>query len=235
MGELISDRMFKDLIFEAKNHRYLIHNKKGIRYLPSVSSIVESFVPPFNEEKMLILSAKKQNTTPDELRKTWRQINADACILGTKTHRFLETYTGLETPTSPQERAGVKYIKSLWGTYEISFRELKAYSKKYLYAGTMDLPLRVLGTNSYVIDDYKTNGDLFKAYNYLFPPFETMEASPFNKYQIQLSLYQIMLEEVGVVINNRRLVYLKPDGEFKIYPLFDFTKDLRDYLKTRIA
>lgn len=235
MGELITNRMFSGLVFEEKYHRYSIKTKRGIRYLPSVSSIVDSFVPPFDEDKMVILSAKKQNTTPDELKRTWRQINRDACELGTKTHRFMEKFTGLQSPSTPQEKAGISYIKSLWGKYEITFRELRAYSKKYLYAGTMDLPLRQVGTTKYVIDDYKTNGDLFKAYDYLFPPFETMEASPYNKYQIQLSLYQIMLEEAGINIVDRRLVYLKPTGDFKIFSLLDLTTDLRAYLKTRVA
>ena len=227
-------QMFSDLTFDNQRHLYYWNNKK-VPY--SVSGIVNMFVPKFDMEKMSISSAIKQSketgvkVTAHELKHKWQTINQKACTLGTNVHDFLEKYTGIQTPRCSQEEAGIKYIKELSGEYEISFRELRAYSKKFNFAGTMDIPLRLLGTSKYVIDDYKTNGDLFKAYDMLKAPFDFLESSAYNKYQIQLGLYQILLEDIGVDIINRRVVHLKADGTYKIYPLQDFTADLRYWLK----
>lgn len=227
-------QMFSDLTFDSQRHLYYW---KGIRVPYSVSGIVNMFYEKFNADKMSIGSARKQTletgirVTPHELRHKWQTINQRACDLGTSVHDFMEKFTGMESPRCPQEEAGIKYIRDLGGKYIISFRELRAYSRKYNYAGTMDIPLQVIGKDEYIIDDYKTNGDLFKAYDYLKPPFEYLESSAYNKYQIQLSLYQIMLEEVGLKIVDRRIVYLKADGEYKIYPLDDYTSDLKKWLK----
>ena len=222
---------FKKLRFEESKHLYSIIKDKKFYYLPSVSSKVEAHAYKFNTEKMLPLSARKEGVEVEVLRQRWVDVNRIACELGTKTHDFLEHYTGIQLPSTPQEVAGIKYIKDLYPKYRISFRELRAYSNEFMYAGTMDLPLEVVGQGTFEIADYKTNGDLFKAYDYLKPPFQSMEASPFNKYQIQLSYYQIMLEEIGLKIVDRKLVHLRPDGEYRAYSLTDLTSHLRDHMK----
>lgn len=238
-------QMFSDLSFDSQRHLYFW---KGYPVPYSVTGLVKQFVPKFNADKVIYngksiadLSAAKQSretgvyVSAHELKRKWQLINSTACELGTKVHKFMENYTGLETPTLPQEVAGIKYIQSLKGQYAISFRELRAYSQEFNFAGTMDIPLQVLGNDieQFVIDDYKTTGDLFKAYDYMLEPFTYLESSAYNHYQIQLSLYQVMLEEVGVNIVNRRLVHLKADGEFEINPLWDFSGMLKDYLRSK--
>ena len=222
-------KLFSPLQFEEQRHIYTLN---GIK-LPSVSKLVEQHAYPFDEAKFLPLCAKRENLTEHELKHKWQTINKRACDLGSDTHSFMENYRGYQVPTTLQEEAGVKYIKSLEGEYIVSFRELRAFSKEFMYAGTMDLPLEVVRNSNYIIDDYKTNKDLFKAFDYLKPPFNYLEASPFNKYQLQLSYYQIMLEEVGLTIENRRIVYLMADGEYKIYDLYDYTGELKEYMRNR--
>lgn len=230
--------MFSDLSFDSQRHLYYW---KGMRVPYSVTGLIKNFIPPFNELKMLPLSAAKasklenREVSVHELKRRWQLINNTACELGTRTHNFLEHYTGLETPTTPQEIAGVKYIKDLRGKYEISFRELRAYSKEFDFAGTMDIPLKVIGKDEYVIDDYKTTGDLFKAYEYMFTPFSYLESSAYNHYQLQLSYYKIMLEDIGMKIVGTRLVHLMADEQYKIYPLYDFSKELRQYHRSKKA
>ena len=238
-------KKFSDLKFEPVKHQYFLAGQ----YLPSVTGLIKRHFPPFNKDQMiktrkgtfslLALSAMKasreegREITTHELERKWQLINTNACDLGHKVHKFLEDYTGIEVPSLPQEVAGIKYLNSLKGKYKISFRELRAYSKKYTYAGTMDLPLEVIGSSkeSFIISDYKTNGDLFKAYDYMYPPFETLEASLFNADQLQLSYYQIILEEAELNIIDRTIIHLKADGEFKTYHLYDFTQELKDYMK----
>lgn len=222
-------KLFSPLKFYESNHTYRLDSN----ILPSVSKLVSNHAYPFDKEKWLKICARKEQITEQELDYKWKTYNKERCDLGTNTHKFMEEYDGYQVPNSPYEEAGIKYIKSLEGEYIVSFRELRAFSRKYMYAGTMDLPLENIRTGNYIIDDYKTNKDLFKSYDFLKPPFQYLENSPFNKYQLQLSYYQIMLEEAGLVIENRRIIYLKEDGEFTIYPLWNFTNELRDYLENK--
>jgi len=230
-------KAYSYLTFDENKH---IYYWKGLRVPLSVTGLVKQHVPKFDADKILPYSAMKasreegRTVSTHELRRRWQLINENACNLGTRVHKFMENYTGIETPSLPQEEAGIKYIRDLEGKYSISFRELRAYSREFNYAGTMDLPLEVIGSNGYVVDDYKTTGDLFKAYDNLYPPFEYLESSAYNHYQLQLSYYQIMLEEVGLRIENRRLIHLKADGEYRIYDLQDYTKELKDYMKRNI-
>lgn len=225
--------VFSDLQFEERRHLYSIVRQGKLIYLPSVSSLVKSHVPKFDVEKMLPFSAKKENTTVHELRRKWQLTNQTACDLGHKTHSFLERYTGLEAPSTPQEEAGIKFIRSLEGKYRVNVREFRAYSEKYLFAGTMDLPLEVIEGTDLVIADYKTNGDLFKAYDYLYEPFSYLESSPYNQYQLQLSYYQILLEDVGFRISGRKLVHLRADSTFIVHDTWDFTNELRKVLSAK--
>lgn len=226
--------LFSDLKFEEERHIYRLNGQ----ILPSVTRLVANHTPKFEENKMAYYSSIKESrirereVKPDELIGEWKITREEACTLGHNTHKFMENFTGIETPRTPQEEAGVKYIKDLEGKYRVSFRELRAYSREFKFAGTMDLPLEVIGSNAFVIDDYKTNNaDLFKSYNKLYAPFEYLEASTYNKFQLQLNYYQVILEEWGLGVLNRRVVHLKSDGSYRIYELLDLTEEIRDHLR----
>lgn len=223
---------FSDLTFDEKRHLYYW---KGERVAKSVSGLVEEHEYPFDESKWLPICARKEGITEHELKHKWQTINIAACDLGHETHDFLEHYNGLQTPSTPQQEAGIKFFKDVLVDYHIVCRELRMYSRRFKYAGTADLLLMHKVTGKLVLADYKTNKDLFKAYDLLRPPFNYLEAHPFSKYQLQLSYYEIMLKEINCSISERLLVYLKADSTYKIFPTFDFTKQLSDHLLTRVA
>lgn len=227
--------VFSDLKFDSQRHLYFLDN---INY-PSVSSLVEKHSSKFDAEAILPYSVAKieketkEVLTVDELRAKWKKINEDACNLGTETHNFMESFTGIETPTTPQQKAGVKFIYDYSNEYEIVFRELRMFTRKYKYAGTEDLILEHKKTRHIIPADYKTNKDLFKVYKRmpLLAPFNFLEATAYNKIQLQLSYYQIMLEEEAKMkIEDRLLVYLGSDGNYKIYHTYDYTDMLKKYL-----
>lgn len=235
-GNLIKHKVnsfFSELSFIEDKHLYFINKSGSLLNLPSVTSKVESFVIPFDTEEVLPYSAKKQGKTVEILRKEWQHINENACLLGTNTHRFLETYNGLQSPSTPQEEAGLKYLKDLRkeNRYKIVKKELRMWHKKYLYAGTCDLCLFDTYSNTFIIDDYKTNSDLFKSYNFLKNPFSYLEDCPYNHYQLQLTYYRLMLEQITKYrVSNTRIIYLENTGEYKIYETYDFSKELENTL-----
>lgn len=222
--------VFSDLNFDSRRHLYYVQGEN----LPSVSSLVESHAEKFDADYWAPICAPKEKMTVHEIIHHWQTINQEACDLGHETHDFLERYTGLESPSTPQQVAGIKFFKDILIDYEIICRELRMYSRKYSYAGTADLLLRDRRTGELVLADYKTNKDLFKTYGFLKTPFNTLECHPYNKYQIQLSYYQLMLEEAGCCITKRLLVYLKADETYRIFPLIDLTSHLTTHLQSRV-
>ena len=109
------------------------------------------------------------------------------------------------------------------------------YHKKYLFPGTMDILLYNLITGEYIIADYKTNKDLFKNYNNqkMLGVFSNMLETPFSKYVIQLSLYQILLQQIsGIKISSRKIIWLKDDGDYVLYDAEDLTETLNKELET---
>jgi GTP cyclohydrolase II len=225
---------FSDLIFDESKHLYYLD---GVNFI-SVSKKVEAHAPKFNTEEMLPLSAakasreEKREVTVHELRHKWQTINRTACDLGHQTHDFMENYTGIEKPRTPQEEAGVKFFHDMSKEYEVIFREIRMYSRRFKYAGTEDLILIHKQTGRVTVADYKTNGDLFKNYKgqTLYKPFDSLLNCPYNKYQLQLSYYEIMLEEAGLEVDDRMLIYLKADATYKLFNTWDYTNELKNLM-----
>ena len=98
------------------------------------------------------------------------------------------------------------------------------YHHEYLYAGTGDIMYNKK-KNSFLIGDYKTNKDLFKNFKdqKLYYPFADMLDTPFNKYQLQLSYYQLMLEQVGIPVSQRILIWLNDDATYNAYQMKDMS------------
>src|SRR5687767_1289149 len=216
------DAMFSDLIFDEQRHLYFVKDRR----LPSVSSKVESHAEKFDVNKWAPICARREGITEHEIRHKWQTINKDACDLGHETHDYLEHFNGLKTPSTPQEKAGIKFLTDYLNDYRIVRREIRMYSRKYWYAGTADLLLYNIRTGEFALADYKTNRDLFKGYGFLLPPFQYLECHPYNKYQLQLSYYQLLLKEISINITRRMVIHLKADETYKVYDTYDFTPQI---------
>lgn len=214
---------FSDLDFNEASHTYSV---KG-RILPSVSSLLKKYSEPFDADKISFFVAKKRGISQQEVLDEWEEKRKLAIAQGNSAHKFGENYKpGISIANSAQQRAIVRFWDRIPDNIEPVGFELKMYSKKYNFAGTADLVLVNNDTGKLIICDYKTNKDLFKNYKgqKLLEPFGFLLDNPFNKYQIQLSFYQLLLEEAGFKVEARRVIWLKPNGTFKIYDAEDYTK-----------
>ena len=79
-----------------------------------------------------------------------------------------------------------------------------------------------------LIPTHNTNEDLFKNYKgkKLLAPFEDLLDSPYNKYQLQLSMYQLLFEQCGYEVESRRIIWLKPNGTYENFKTEDLTQEL---------
>lgn len=218
--------MFSDLIFDEPRHLYFVN---GVS-LPSVSSLIKKHETFVDFEEKAVNQANRFGVPVSVIKKKWNDKKESACALGTETHLYAELYDGTQEPSNLLQEAARKFLQEMPEYYEIVSKELRMYSREFKYAGTSDLVLLDKRTNTLVIADYKTNENLFKAYQNMAIPFENFEQNNYNKYQLQLSYYQIMLEQSGYEVSNRAIIWLKRDGTYEIFCTEDLTQILRTLL-----
>lgn len=220
---------FKDLVFEPEDHLYFV-NGKPIQI--SVSGKIKKYYEPFDAIGVSQFTyMHKGYSSPQEQRDDWKAIADEAIEIGNKTHLFGELYA-FNRNLRPQSQYDVAVMK-FWNdlpSYVIPVMvEVKMYHRTSLYAGTSDILLFNTRTEKFIIADYKTNKDLFKNYNgkTMLGPFSHLLDTPFSHYEIQLSYYQILIEQIGLEVSHRKIVHLKPDGNYDIYDTNDYTQVLK--------
>lgn len=231
--------IFQGLDFQEEEHKYFYDSTELI----SVSGFIKNYVTPFDERKIAGFIAKKEGVSVEDILYRWKVIRDTACNKGTVIHLFGENYMMdrgfLANVFEYPELAGYfKAVKNFWEEmpdYLVPvFPELQMFCVKWGLAGTADILLYNTLTNKFVIADYKTNVDLFKNHKgqKLLGVFKNLLDSPFSKYTIQLSTYQVMFEEMtGFEVESRILVWLKPDGTYVNY----FLDDIRDTVKVELT
>lgn len=152
-------------------------------------------------------------------------------------------------PAHPKEQAAAYFLKKLPPSYHLVLNEARVYSGKNpdparnikeLICGTFDMLYWDDGNGDpgkagFVLLDYKTNNSLTSKYNrdwgtYLLPPFDDIFEENLGIYTIQLSAYQMLLEDIGIRLKNRILVWLKDDGTCDLVPVQDVSARLRKIL-----
>ena len=220
---------FGDLDFNKEKHVYTL--KSNGKYLPSVSKKIKKFYPPFNADEIAKKKGEREGIDPEQLKKEWKEKADKACDNGHTVHDFGELYAFDRSlkPSSKQEEAVVKFWNDLPDHIVPVVMELRMYHKKFLFAGTADILLYDMIEGCFIICDYKTNEDLFKNFagQKLLGPFRKLLDNPYNKYQIQLNYYELMLEQFGIKSCSKRIIWLLPDGDYKMYKMNDFKEILK--------
>lgn len=220
-------KKFEELQFEELKHEYQVNNKSLI----SVSHFIKNYTEEFNELLIAHRVAKSRGCTVGEVLLEWKEARDSACDLGTATHLFGENFieTGECNPSNGYEEALIAFWCNLPDKYIPVTLELRMYCVSKGIAGTADIILLNKETGKFVIADYKTNKNIYKNYNgkKLKVPFNDMFDSPFDKYTIQLSLYQILFELTGYEVEERFLIWLKPDSSYEVLP----TQDVRNRIE----
>lgn len=106
------------------------------------------------------------------------------------------------------------------------------------YSGTFDMLFAFKNKkNEYelLIYDFKTNKELENQFNIdkgnmLLPPFNNYIDQSKSIYTIQLSAYQLGIEQLGYKVSDRKLIWLKDDGTYEKISLDDVTKTLKNTL-----
>ena len=163
-------------------------------------------------------------------------------------NQYMAEY-GYLAPIHPKEEAVCRFLSDLPSSMHLVLNETKVYSGKNpiqarnlkeLICGTFDMLYYYDGDGNpskagFVVLDYKTNASLYSEYNQrvhrtLLPPFDRMIEQDLSLYTIQLSLYALMLEDIGLPVIARRIVWLTNEGKYQMIPVPDVSHLLRAVL-----
>lgn len=152
-------------------------------------------------------------------------------------------------PTRPKEEAIIQFMNDLPKSYHLVLNEARIYSglnpdetknPKEQYSGCFDMLYWYDGEgdpskSGLVILDYKTNASLESDFSrnvgkFLKEPFFELYNESKSFYALQLSLYQIPLEDIGYRVLDRKLIWLKDNGTYEKVTLPNFTETLRQNL-----
>lgn len=143
---------------------------------------------------------------------------------------------GFLIPYGKKEIAASKLHEDILNNYNVFpvMAESKVYTGKNDtlklkddYCGTFDILWAYRdkqGVIQPLLMDYKTNGTLYNDYNrkngvMMLPPFEDFVDEALSHYIIQLSMYSMAMEQIGIVPKNRVIIWLKDDGTYEKIPV----------------
>ena len=210
------NKLFDNSIsLDRNNHIYTLTSKPKVEFI-SVTTFIDQFFEKFDAiaiaTKLVNSSPKYMDKTVDDVLKIWKE----SANHGTKVHEELENYILKKTPITEKKTVhGLKWLKNfiLSGNFKI-YPEVIIYSEKLKLCGTIDLLIKNMENNKFLIMDWKTSKLINKkSYNRkvgLHAASKNIEDSKFNHYSLQLSLYRFLLEEFyGLEIYNQSILHLK--------------------------
>ena len=156
---------------------------------------------------------------------------------------------GYLAPIHPKEEAIERFFDEMNPALHLVLNEAKVYSGKNpveaknlreQICGTFDMLYWYDGEGcpdkaGFVVLDYKTNRSLQNDYSRkvgrrLLPPFDDLYEEYLGLYTIQLNLYALMLEDIGLPVISRRIVWLRDDATYSIIPVDNISDRLRQVL-----
>lgn len=239
-----SDPQFK---FDEPTHKYTYGKQTFI----SVTTFLKNFEKEFDTEYWStkkatdrLVSEEKELTKDNILEykeiilKEWKDKTDTACDIGSQIHLYIESRfkdinekfdtsiydEDIQTRLKLFEKV---YDKRLFKLTPIA-QEVRIFSKRLKLAGTFDALFEHDG--ELYIFDWKTNKkfttDKDFSFSNLLPPFHNYKHNKLNIYSIQVSIYRLILESVGIFIKDCVLVHIPLEGEAILHKTKDFRKEL---------
>lgn len=229
--ELYNDPEFN---FDSESHCYTYDGQRLI----SVTQFISRFHEKFDTDRWSKFKADKRGVHQDVVLKEWKDENDRANRLGTFTHEWIENYFNQiwqPLPSEPDLIDRINKFNRIFSTHLHKLEPLKfeqrIFSVSLKIAGTIDSLF--LYKDNLIILDWKTNKKFSTSNEWgtkLLTPFDSYEQSHLNEYSIQLSLYSLILKEIGLDVKVCYLVHIGPNDEATIHKCHDFTEILKDYL-----
>ena len=200
---------------ETESHTYTLSNS-DIKF-SSVTEFINTFFVPFDEIKIankLTQLKKYQHMSAQDILQDWKE-RRDR---GTIVHKEIEDYVMLKKPQNLdlKSKQGVKFLqeKCMPNEKNLLFAEVKICAETLSLAGTIDLMIYNKEKNKIYLIDWKTNVEIKKNgfKKGIKKPTDTIDDCSFNRYTLQLSMYQYILEKFyNATVDGLYIIHLKDD------------------------
>ncbi|MBF25253.1 MAG: hypothetical protein CMP49_01880 [Flavobacteriales bacterium] len=189
------------IVLEEESHSY--HLLDSDIEFKSVTEFINMFFNPFNEQKIskkLSGTGKYINMSPQDIIKDWELRR----LRGTLVHKEIEDFINNKFKITDRQKLdlksqqGINFLnKKCINKHNYLFSEVRIYSEQLKLAGTIDLMLYSKQRNRIYLIDWKTNVEIKKkGYKKgTHAATSIIEDCSFNKYNLQLTLYQYILEK----------------------------------------
>lgn len=175
----------------------------------------------------------------------WLKLGCPDNIPNDKKYQYIVNKNWL-VPTRPKEESALNFWNEFPENLWVVLPETKVYTSagnikyKTNFAGTFDLLCYYKhpkddSKSGLIVLDYKTNGEIYKEYSrknnkMLYYPFDELYQEPFGVYTIQLNCYSTCLEDIGLKVIGKRLIWLKDDGTYELIPIDNKTDKIRNII-----
>ena len=233
---------------DEASHTYTLKNS-SIEF-KSVTEFIGLFFQPFDEIKIahkLTQMDKYHGQSVSDILRDWEKRRErgtivhqeiELAILNSNASQYANFESDKLKNIDTKSKQGLLFLKKC-NIYKnnIIFPEVKVYSKELQLAGTIDLMIYNKPKNCISLVDWKTNVDI-KRTGYkkgILQPTISIDDCSFNKYELQLSMYQYILSKFyKAKVNGLYILHLKDDNfkpikcefqENKISEMIEFYKN----------
>jgi len=223
--------------FDAKWHKYTYDGNP----LLSVTKFIQRFHKEFDQELMSKKVADREGVNQQEILDKWKQINERANFIGHSTHEWIENYFNQVYQQLPNDLEIVERINKFNKIFASHLHKLtpikfeqRVFSKEWGLAGTFDALFSY--KDSLIILDWKSNKSFTTENSYgekLLEPFEDLDKCHLNEYSLQVSLYKLILKNIGLEVKTCYLLHIGPEGDAKIHRALDLSDKLKIYLDSQ--
>lgn len=234
--------------FNEQYHTY--RDNLGSRYV-SGTTFVGKFFPKFDAESVSIKCSKGKNPKyagrdPKEIMAEWAAEGERGSKEGDNAHLYAEMRMRnapadkIPKPISPRCVQLFKQVDKIiaWLKHKYTFIEAEKiiFSPGLNIAGMVDLVMHDPATGEILILDWKQNKELSSDnfFQSAFDPIEYLQDTHINKYTLQLSLYQYIMDLEGYFPEatgyRRALLHLTPESVLPI-KVEDYTFEIKEMLK----
>lgn len=235
------------LEFDEEHHVYTVRETGA--HLQSATTFIGRFFPKFDTEKMAsrcVGKPKYRGMTVEEIKAAWAAEADRGRSEGTNVHFYAECLLNGEPgalPAPQSEREERLFFQAAAAVLQLEERFVFVESEMIVFspvlwqlAGTIDLVMYDPQTNELILLDWKQNKkiDRTNPYDDADIPISHLEACDYNKYALQLNLYEFLLRSekypgfghIPKVAGYRKaLIHLTEENHYPI-GIGDFQKEI---------
>jgi hypothetical protein len=222
-------RAFNHIRYYDQDHTYVDTNTG--EQLISCTTFIKDYQQAFQKDFWLKKKAKEYNTSEEELNDQWNKDRIIGTTRGTMIHKYIENLWmnkdfPIEYPKFIHTLNSLEFI-----TFHKSFEKLKGFADNFIqdYSHLIPIKLEVVFGDSelgvagqcdalvydteqecFAIYDWKSDKkiDIHNKYQNFKRPLTHLSQCEFNKYSLQLSIYQYLLERnTDIKVGYRKIIW----------------------------